>query len=1030
MAPAGCCSGGASIGTHVRSCFYSNLELVVAVTAALSPFLLGLARAIYLGSGGSTGLGMPIATIERLLLSGIVLAVPTLAMGGTLPAAARAVTRAADLRRQNLATLYAANTLGAVAGCLAATFFLLEIYGTRATLWLAAALNVLVAMLARVMDRRDWEERARAADGLAPEAGQDIEVARSVQASDAVPAPFEPAASATFLVIASATVGFAFFLMELVWYRLLGPLLGGSVFTFGLVLAVALAGIGLGGLLYSLIGRDRPASLTGFAVCCLLEAAAVAATFALGDRMALLALALLPLRAAGFAAAIGGWTLVTVFVVLVPAMIAGYQFPMLIALFGRGRERLGRDVGLAYAANTAGAIVGSLAGGFGLMPWLSAPGAWRLVAIVLVALGVAAAVLDLKRHGSAAAATGTSKGRVLRQLRASRPVTVIALAAVTVLLLTAPGPTAIWRHSGIGAGRAPGSVFAAPNRLRAWKHAQLHATISEGDGVESSVALAAEQSGYAFVVNGKVDGNARADAGTQVMLALLAAMRHPNPRRSLVIGLGTGSTAGWLGAIPSMERVDVVELEPLVIDIARVCEPVNHGVLQNPKVHITIGDARETLLTSRDSYDVIASEPSNPFRAGIASLFTVEYYRAASQRLTDDGVFAQWVQGYEIDARTLRTIYATMATVFPHVETWQTNSGDLALIAWTKPRTFQAAALRALIAQEPYKSALAYVWRATDIHGLLAHFLATDAVTRAFAATPNVEINTDDRNVVEFGLARSVGRPPGNLMGDLRDLARAMGASRPAMDNYDGISWPAVDTAWTQGVGWANRVFPASDPPAEQQRRAAMERYFEANDVKTARELWLRQSEPPRDPWELAMAADLEAEAASETALPLIEQLRAYQPAEADTILSTLRLRQSRYPEAAAALTAAFARYRVDPWPHLRYKEKAITLAIAIGRLDPSTARGLYEALRQPFSVLAVDTIRLIAMTELSARFDFAGACVEPMGALEPHPPWVAEFLIQRRDCYKAANDPRLAVALRDLDDFFAHEPAPLAQRP
>src|SRR6185436_11555977 len=123
-----------------------------------------------------------------------------------------------------------------------------------------------------------------------------------------------------------------------------------------------------------------------------------------------------------------------------------------------------------------------------------------------------------------------------------------------------------------------------------------------------------------------------------------------------------------------------------------------------------------------------------------------------------------------------------------------------------------------------------------------------------------------------------------------------------------GISWAAVDTAWAHGVGWANRVFPASDPPAERQRRAAMERYFQARDLKAAREIWLGQTEPPRDQWELAMAADLEAEAGSEPALPLIEQLRAYQPAEADTILATLRMRQSRLPEAATVLSAAFAR--------------------------------------------------------------------------------------------------------------------------
>src|SRR6185503_5066386 len=133
-------------------------------------------------------------------------------------------------------------------------------------------------------------------------------------------------------------------------------------------------------------------------VSCLLEAAAVAFTYALGDRMAILALTFVPLGAAGFAGAIAGWTIVASIVVLPPAIAAGYQFPLLIALFGEGREGVGRDVGLAYAANTGGAILGSLAGGFGALPWLSAPGAWRLVAFLLVMLGLAAAVLDARRQ--------------------------------------------------------------------------------------------------------------------------------------------------------------------------------------------------------------------------------------------------------------------------------------------------------------------------------------------------------------------------------------------------------------------------------------------------------------------------------------------------------------------------------------------------------------------------------------------------------------------------------------------------------
>jgi predicted membrane-bound spermidine synthase len=370
--------------------FYATLEAIVAISAALAAAVLRRPRALSF-QRGSTSLGAFVATAGRLILSAIVLAVPTVAMGGTLPAAARAATRDTDTRRQDVAALYALNTLGAVVGCIVATFWMLEAVGTHATIWIAAACNLLVAGAAWfvrlpapsfVEGKPDATSAQHQAPGTA---------ALSTQAFQH-PAPGTSTAPAWFLLFASGAVGFAFFLMELVWYRMLSPLLGGSVFTFGLVLAVALAGIGLGGLLYALVAGDKPASMSGFATICLLEGAAVAATFAAGDRLAVLAMALQPLEVAGFPAHIAGWTIVTALIVLPPALIAGYQFPQLIALFGQGRSRVGEQVGLAYAANTIGAIAGSLAGGFGLLPWLSAPGAWQLTAVLLLVLGAVAAV--------------------------------------------------------------------------------------------------------------------------------------------------------------------------------------------------------------------------------------------------------------------------------------------------------------------------------------------------------------------------------------------------------------------------------------------------------------------------------------------------------------------------------------------------------------------------------------------------------------------------------------------------------------
>jgi spermidine synthase len=819
--------------------------------------------------------------------------------------------------------------------------------------------------------------------------------------------------------------------MELVWYRLLSPLLGGSVFTFGLVLAVALVGIGLGGLAYALFAGSRPASLSGFGTTCLLEAAAVAATFAIGDRIAFLAATLLPLGLTSFEARIACWTLVTAIVVLPPALVAGFQFPLLIALFGRARENVGLQIGRAYAANTGGAILGSLAGGFGVLPWLSAVGAWRFVALVLLILGGIAVLLAIRLKPDPAY-VGSAFGRI-RVIGGQATIGLFA-----IVCLTSTGPTAAWRHSGIGAGRVGASqIFGSRNGFLDWVTLLRRGVVWEGDGTESGVALIQNRTGYAFIVNGKSDGSARSDAGTQIMSGLLGALMSPDPQRALVIGLGTGSTAGWLGAVPSIERVDVAELEPLILEVARACAAVNHDVLSNPKVRISIGDARETLLTTRERYDVIASEPSNPYRAGIASLFTIEYYRAAADRLTDDGVFVQWVQAYEIDTPTLRTIYATLATVFPQVETWHTNPGDLVLIASKQRRTHSIADWSRRIAAEPYRSALSNAWRVTDVHGLLAHYLANDALPRRILSTP-VDLNTDDRNVVEFRLARSVGITL-TTVADIRNQARAAATARPPLHDGDAVQWPAVDTAWlsyTASLAAFLDTRPVG-PPSEQARQAAIIEYYRNENIGAARELWEQQTAVARDPKELAMLeardptemamlADIGAQMGLDAALPFIERLRQYRPGEADAMLATLRLQQSRLPEAAAAVESALVRFRSDPWTLTRYMDRVIQFAQIIGTREPSLTRRMFDALGQPFAVLASEEVRLLTRAELTRRLDFPGLCRPSVEALEPHVPWVESFLRLRRDCYQATRDSGLEAAERDLDQFMDGVAAPL----
>jgi spermidine synthase len=985
---------GPRVDRHPRPLlFYSTLELVVALAAACTPFLLDAARALYLAMGGNETLGTGVASVVRLLVSTLVLAVPTIAMGGTFPAAARAITADGDTSRRDVAALYALNTLGAVLGTVASTFVLLEALGTRQTLWLAAAVNLIIAICARAVDRATPAVEAPEASPAQPAS----DAGRSVAAAPVV-----------FLLAASASVGFAFFLLELVWYRLLAPLLGGSVFTFGLVLAVALVGVGIGGLMYALTATNRPATLVAFATTCLLEGAAVAATYALGDAVAVLAISMNSLRAAGFLAQTAGWTLVTALVVMPPAIVAGYQFPVLIALFGRGRANVGRQIGAAYAANTAGAIAGSLAGGFGLLPWLTAQGAWQLVAVLLLALGVWSLALAM--------------GRGDRRLFLPQLVT----CGLLVGCLMTAGPTAAWRHGGVGAGRVPDDVFASRNRLHSWMLESRRMVVWAKDGVESGVALARDENGYSFIVNGKADGSARADAGTQVMLGLIGALRHPQPKRALVIGLGTGSSAGWLAAVPSMDRVDVIELESVVLDVARADKAVNRDVLSAPNVHIVLGDARETLLTTASRYDVIASEPSNPYRAGIASLFTQEYYRAAADRLTEDGVFVQWVQAYDIDARTLQTIYATLNSVFPHVETWQTQGSDLVLVARRRPYVESAAALTARLQSEPYRSALASAWRTTDLRGFLAHYLGNALVARAISSTRGAEINTDDRNIVEFGLARAVGKGDSGHVPALRALAAQLGGARALLSDPQAVTWETVDTAWVgfnASDGWYFQPPGGSD--AEVARRNAMRIYYGKNDTAAAISLWPADA-APRDLVELAMLADLRAETAAPDAEALIGQLQRYQPTEAAIMLGKLRVRQGRLDEATDILESTATMLHTDPWPLQRYKRQALVLIERVADTSPLRNARLLRAIQQPFAIHALEDTRLKVAASLALRVDDPQACRAPIEALDPHTPWNANYLSLRRDCYRRAGDSRVAQAELDLARFLAAEHTPL----
>ncbi|HYJ10971.1 MAG TPA: hypothetical protein VEX18_18240, partial [Polyangiaceae bacterium] len=433
--------GGALLGKRVERSsrplsYYGNLELGITLLAAVSPFLGAGAHSLYLALGGSQGLGIGVATLVRLLLTALVIGPAAVLMGGTLPAAARAVVGERDESRGSLALLYSLNTVGAVVGALVGPLLLFGLLGNQLTLWGAALINALVGVTARALGRRAPElpvKVANSSEQPQPAAGSESDAAASAVASTPTA---RAAAPAPLIYATAALVGFVFLALELVWYRVLAPLLGGSSLTFGLILACALTGIGLGGYWFSRRAHEKPATLELLALTLSLESAAVLLPFAWGDGFALVAAHLRAMANLGFGHLLVVWSLVAAVLVLPAAIVSGYQFPVLFSLLGRGRAQIAEQVGRAYAWNTIGTLSGSLLVGFLLLPSLGAVTLWRGLSQCLALVGAGCAVFAWYR------------GVKVQSVAAP-----VLVAIVGLMLSFAEGPGAMFRHTPIGAGR-------------------------------------------------------------------------------------------------------------------------------------------------------------------------------------------------------------------------------------------------------------------------------------------------------------------------------------------------------------------------------------------------------------------------------------------------------------------------------------------------------------------------------------------------------------------------------------------------
>jgi hypothetical protein len=418
-------------------------------------------------------------------------------------------------------------------------------------------------------------------------------------------------------------------------------------------------------------------------------------------------------------------------------------------------------------------------------------------------------------------------------------------------------------------------------------------------------------------------------------------------------------------------------------------------------------------MTSKRRYDLIFSEPSNPYRAGVASLYTHEFYRAAADRLAPGGIFSQFVQAYSVDADTIGRIAATLAAVFPNVEVWQPMPADLLFVCSMGPLDYSVPNLEARVATEPFRSALLDAWGLEGLEGLLSGFFATDAFARhALQKWGRGGLNTDDRSPVEFGFIRSLSRNGLSLSAFRRDT-RARGAHRPALSG-GGVDWGGVEASkWLSHLVW-------QPPGFVEESSTELEEFYKwyaAGNFKSLLGAWEAGRWKPAAALEKLMLADVLTSFGDGRAVALLPVVAAVWPNSAAALEANLFLRTGNPGRALASLERAVTGFREVPWDPLPVMNRSLNIGNEIAEADPALALRLFELFAQPFSVRILDGERIYLLTTLSALLDCRHAELA-LAEYEPYIPMVETLLRYRAHCYGQTGNPLAARARSELDAF------------
>ena len=774
---------------------YGILEGGVGVYGFAVPWLFAGGQKLY---GPIFGLNESYPFLFNLLLfalSFILLVFPTLLMGATLPVLSRFFVRSYSELGRRVGDLYAINTFGAVLGCAFSGYLFIPTLGMRRTVYLAASINLIIAVVILIVDRL----RDKDAVELSPQAGMSEPKAVEDKAA--------PSWLGWIILGSFAVSGFASLVYENAWTRALTLVIGSSIYSFTTMLVTFLIGLALGGFIYARGMGEREVRLSTFGLIELWVGLAALATIPLFERLPLIFVRLLH----GFGDSFNVFLSLQVFlsglVMFVPTVLLGLTFPLVARLFTQSLYRVGSGVGSSYAANTLGAILGAFAGGFILIPNIGVQNAIIFAVVMNLLIGCLLVVADPRLA----------------------KVTRLALGfAVLILAILVPFRIPRWDQHILTSGVTiyNDRYESLPTNSLRIEEMKRDDVIYYREGLTTTVSVhrILDSEYIYFKSNGKIDGS-YGDALSQLMTSYIPMMLHPKAERALTIGLGSGMSAKALATFDSLKEIEVIEIEPAMIEaskffdrasikieklpagvsfpsndangrvwynanekrlyykgvmkdeeraqlmklsenrdyrgvIDRLYRNARHSrhssVLEDKRVRVIPTDGRNYILATPKYYDVITAEPSNPWIAGIANLYTREFYRVIKTKIKDDGIFAQWFHNYSMSPDDFRMVFRTFVEAFPHVSLWSMKESDFLLVGSKKEHSFNYAAVKAIYDKnEMLRSDLDYLGL-SDVYAVQGFYRMNRDGFLAFSK--GADINTDDGAQLEFSAPKSLGR--------------------------------------------------------------------------------------------------------------------------------------------------------------------------------------------------------------------------------------------------------------------------------